>query len=128
MKKVIGIGGIFFKSANPPALKAWYKEHLGIEADQYGAVFPHNGFDTFDKESYTVWSPFVKDTGYFHPSNQPFMINFVVDDLLGLLEELTKAGIAQVGTMEEAEYGKFAWIMDIEGNKIELWEPPKKKV
>lgn len=127
MKKVIGIGGIFFKSENPVTLKAWYKKHLGIESDQYGAIFPSNGFSNFDKESYTVWSPFVKDTDYFHPSSQPFMINFVVDDLLGLLEELKKEGIEKVGEMEEAEYGKFAWVLDPEGNKIELWEPPKKK-
>lgn len=127
MKKVIGIGGIFFKSENPATLKAWYNKHLGINTDQYGSVFPMNGFENFDKESYTVWSPFANDTGYFHPSKQPFMINFVVDDLLGLLEELKKEGIEKVGEIEEAEYGKFAWILDPENNKIELWEPPKKK-
>jgi predicted enzyme related to lactoylglutathione lyase len=127
MKKVIGIGGIFFKSENPVALKAWYNKHLGINTDQYGAVFPMNGFASSDKEAMTVWNPFNKDTGYFHPSQQSFMVNFIVDDLLALLDELKKEGIEKVGEMEESEYGKFAWILDPENNKIELWEPPKKK-
>jgi predicted enzyme related to lactoylglutathione lyase len=127
MKKVTGIGGVFFKSENPTTLKAWYSKHLGINTDQYGAVFPMNGFESIDKDNLTVWSPFPKDTGYFHPSSQPFMINFIVDDLHALLEELKKEGIEKVGEVEEYEYGKFGWILDPENNKIELWEPPKKK-
>lgn len=122
MKKVTGIGGVFFKCKDPEKMKEWYRKHLGIESDQYGATFK---WDEGEGEStgQTAWSTFSEDTKYFSPSSQPFMINYRVHDLLSLLEELKKDGVEVVGGPDEFEYGKFAWIMDPEGNKIELWEP-----
>lgn len=122
MKKVTGIGGIFFKSENPEQTKSWYKEHLGIAADQYGANFKWLETDT-KKEGLTVWNPFPADTQHFAPSQQSFMINYRVADLEALLKELKAEGVTIVGDMQTFEYGKFAWILDPDGNKIELWEP-----
>ncbi|MCX2743626.1 VOC family protein [Mangrovivirga sp. M17] len=122
MAKVTGIGGVFFKSPDPEKLKKWYKEHLGIDYDQYGRVFKWQDGDAEGKGS-TTWCPFVGNTKYFSPSDHDYMINYRVDDLIELLGELDKKGIKQVGEMEDYPYGKFAWIMDPEGRKIELWEP-----
>lgn len=124
MPKVTGIGGIFFKTKDPDATKAWYQEHLGIPADEYGWSWGWRERDKPDEEGQTQWSPFKADTDYFSPSDAPFMVNYRVDDLDGLLAQLKAAGIEQVGEPEEYEYGKFAWIMDPDGVKIELWQPP----
>lgn len=123
MKRVIGIGGIFFKSKDPEKTRDWYKIHLGIQSDQYGGMFQWRKFNDPDKTGCTVWNPFPEETDYFSPSDQPFMFNYRVADLEKLLELLKQEGIEQVGEMQSFEYGKFAWIMDPDGNKIELWEP-----
>ncbi len=123
MKKVTGIGGIFFKSRNPEKLKSWYEKHLGIEAsDEAGAIFEWRDADDPDKSEYTVWGPFPRDTDYFQPSNASFMINYRVQHLEELIDELREAGLDVSGPAEHPE-GIFAWVMDPEGNKIELWEP-----
>ena len=122
-KRVTGIGGIFFKSNDPSFMRDWYSQHLGLNTDQYGTTFEWRHADDPSEKGHTVWSPFERDTKYFQPSKQDFMINFRVTDLEGLLEELKAAGIEQIGEMQTYEYGKFAHIMDPEGNKLELWEP-----
>lgn len=123
MKKVTGLGGIFFKTKNPEKNKEWYQKHLGIESDQYGGKFIWRDADNPDNKCITVWSPFPKDTEYFGDSKQEYMINYRVHDLEALLKELKKEGVQEVGEMESYEYGKFAWIKDPDGIKIELWEP-----
>ena len=123
MKKVTGLGGIFYKVKNTEEHKAWYKKHLGIESDQYGGKFTWREEDHPDKKAITAWSPFPSDTKYFDPSKQAFMINYRVHDLDALLIELKKAGVKLAGEPETYEYGKFAWIIDPDGYKVELWEP-----
>ncbi|SCY22959.1 D-isomer specific 2-hydroxyacid dehydrogenase, catalytic domain [Flavobacterium caeni] len=120
-KRVTGIGGFFFKSQNPTALKDWYGQHLGLNVDQWGCTFWWK--DAQGNDCSTQWSPFADDTKYFDPSEKQFMQNFRVHDLDGLLDKLRAAGVTLVGTPEAYDYGKFAWILDPEGNKIELWEP-----
>ena len=123
MKRVTGIGGIFFKSANPKALGEWYRDHLGLDvADWGGAIFTWGGTD--GAAGTTVWSPFAQDTGYMEPSSASFMVNFRVADLDALLAALRSEGCDVIGGPEASEQGKFGWVMDPEGNKIELWEPP----
>ena len=120
-KRVTGIGGVFFKSKDPKALVGWYTKHLGLKTDQYGSTFwwkDQNGDDCA-----TQWSPFKDDTTYFVPSEKQFMQNFRVHDLAALLQNLKQEGVTIVGEMESHSYGKFSWILDCEGNKIELWEP-----
>ncbi len=126
MGKIKALGGIFVKTKNSAELKKWYAEHLGAPVDDYGATFKFRDFDNPKKEEFAVWSPFKDDTTYFAPSKKEFMINFIVEDLDGLLKRLEKDGIKQTAKMEEYEYGRFAWIVDPEGTKIELWEPPTK--
>jgi len=127
MKRVTGIGGIFFKGQNAEALRSWYREHLGIEAEGDGGfVFEWLEVANPEEKGQTVWSIFAGHTKYFEPSTAPFMINYRVADLNALLEQLRAEGV-EVEKVEEHEYGKFAWIMDPEGNRIELWEPPKEK-
>ena len=121
LKRVTGIGGIFFKSENPNATKEWYKNHLGLPVNDYGCTF--RGKDSDGNDSATQWSPFAKDTKYFEPSEKQFMMNFRVDNLEALLKTLKDEGVTIVGEMESHDYGKFGWILDPEGNKIELWEP-----
>ncbi len=119
--RVTGLGGFFFKAADADALKKWYAEHLGLAVDDYGCTFwwrDENG----DKAS-TQWSVFKQDTSYFGPSEKPFMQNFRVDDLTSLLVDLKEKGVEILGEPECHDYGKFCWILDPEGNKIELWEP-----
>lgn len=120
-KRVTGIGGIFFKSENPTALKDWYKKHLGLNTDQYGCTFWWK--DKEGNDASTQWSPFGADTTCFEPSQKQFMQNFRVHDLDGLLAKLKEEGVTIVGEQEKYDYGKFGWIVDPEGNKIELWEP-----
>ena len=123
MKKATGIGGIFFKCKDPKKLREWYKTNLGLNTNQYGAVFEwRQGTDT-TKKGFTQWSPFNEKTKYFEPSVKEFMINYRVENLEGLLDQLKKSGVIITDTIQAVEYGKFAHIMDIEGNKIELWEP-----
>lgn len=122
-KRVTGIGGIFFKSQDPQKVRAWYEQHLGIPANEYGSIFAWRDKDDPQKEGTTVWNPFKAETKYFAPSQKDFMFNYRVENLTRLLELLKAEGVEQVGEMETYDYGKFAWIMDCEGNKIELWEP-----
>ena len=126
MKRVTGIGGIFFKAKNPDAMKQWYTEHLGITPKPDGYVsFDWRDIDNPDEKGTTVWSVFDANTEYFNPSQSPYMINYRVDDLEGLLQKLREEGVTVDEKTESHEYGKFGWIMDPEGNRIELWEPPK---
>lgn len=123
MKKVTGIGGIFFKCNDPDKMREWYKENLGIKTNQYGAVFEwYQGADS-TKKGFTTWSPFNDNTKYFEPSTKDFMINYRVENLESLVEELKKNGVTVVDSIESYDYGKFVHILDAEGNKIELWEP-----
>lgn len=125
MKRVTGIGGIFFKSRNPKALGAWYKAHLGIDVQEWGgAAFRWNGPDNPAGSGTTAWSPFAEDTNYFAPSSASFMINYRVEDLHALLALLRAEGVHVEDKVEESDYGKFGWIVDPEGNKVELWQPP----
>ena len=123
MKKVTGIGGIFFKCKDPEEMKQWYAKHLGLETGQYGTSFEWREANEGGKKGVTQWSPFNEHTTYFDPSEKGFMINYRVENLEALLEELIKEGVTIVDAMETYEYGKFVHILDPEGNKIELWEP-----
>ncbi len=122
-KRVTGIGGVFFKCEDPQKIKSWYAEHLGFVVDQYGSAFQWRQAEDQSKSGYTAWSPFSKDSDYFQPSKKEFMFNYRVTDLDVLLRNLRKEGVEVVGEIQEFDYGKFAHIMDCEGNKIELWEP-----
>ena len=123
LKRVTGIGGIFFKCKDPKKLREWYQTHLGLNTNQYGAVFEwYQGADS-TKKGFSQWSPFKETTKYFEPSTKEFMINYRVENLEALVEELKKEGVTVTDTIETYDYGKFVHIMDIEGNKIELWEP-----
>lgn len=118
-----GIGGIFFKTGNPEATRQWYREHLGINSGPYGGTFEWRHADKGSQKGFTAWSPFAADTKYFDPADKEFMINYRVDNLESLLSVLQEEGVQVVGEVEEYEYGKFGWIMDPNGLKIELWEP-----
>jgi catechol 2,3-dioxygenase-like lactoylglutathione lyase family enzyme len=125
MKRVTGIGGIFFKSKDPQALSAWYRQHLGIDVAEWGgAAFRWNGPDNPAGVGTTIWSPFAAETGYFAPSSASFMINYRVDDLHALLAVLRAEGVQVDEKVDESEYGKFGWVIDPDGNKLELWQPP----
>jgi predicted enzyme related to lactoylglutathione lyase len=121
-KRVTGIGGIFFKAEDPAAMREWYNQHLGLNAGQYGATFEWRHADKPELKAMTAWNTFPKTTKYFEPSQKDFMINLRVENLEWLLGELKKEGIEQIGEMQAYDYGKFAHIVDPEGNKIELWE------
>jgi len=118
--KVTGVGGFFFKSENPAALREWYKKHLGMDTNDYGCTFTWK--DGKGNDAATQWSPFAADTNYFEPSQKQFMQNFRVQNFDILIEQLKKEGVSLVGEPESYDYGKFGWILDPEGNKIELWE------
>ena len=120
-KRVTGIGGLFFKTEDPAKLKEWYKTHLGFNTDDYGCTFWWK--DNNNKPASTQWSPFKNDTAYFSPSKKDYMFNYRVENLVNLLTKLKDEGVTIIGEIEEYEYGKFGWILDPEGNKIELWEP-----
>jgi len=121
MAKVVGVGGVFFKSEDPEKLGTWYRKWLGVPVEPpYGASFrpgdvPPGGF--------TVWAPFRKETEYFNPSRREFMFNLMVDDLDGALAQVREGGAETVGGIIEEDYGRFGWFVDPEGNKVELWEP-----
>lgn len=123
MKKVTGIGGIFFKCKNPKETTEWYQTHLGLNTNPYGATFEWLEKSDEKKPAQTQWTPFANDTKYFQPSSQDFMINYRVHNLEALVEELKKEGVTIVDQLESYDYGKFIHILDNEGNKIELWEP-----
>lgn len=128
MKRVTGIGGLFFKSKDPHRLKEWYARHLDIKAEDDGTVrFWWRDDENPEDRGCTVWSPFPHNTTYFEPSKASFMFNYRVADLDSLLEQLRKEGVTVEDRVEEYEYGRFGWIMDPEGNRIELWEPANKK-
>lgn len=122
-RKVTGIGGIFFKADDPTALKAWYAKHLGLQTDQYGTNFEWIQANDSTLRGFTQWSPFSSKTTYFAPSEKEFMINYRVDNLERLIEELQINGVKILDEMESYDYGKFVHILDPENNKIELWEP-----
>ena len=123
MKRVTSIGGIFFKCKDPKKMREWYQTHLGLNTNQYGAVFEwYQGADS-TKKGFSQWSPFKETTKYFEPSTKEFMINYRVENLEALIEELKKEGVTVTDSLQTVDYGKFVHIMDIEGNKIELWEP-----
>jgi predicted enzyme related to lactoylglutathione lyase len=126
MKKVTGIGGIFFKCKDPKAINEWYKTHLGFDTSPYGTSFEWWQIDPAPggaKKGLTQWNPFAENTKYFEPSTKDFMINYRVENLEALVEELRKENVTIVDKIETYDYGKFVHILDIEGNKIQLWEP-----
>jgi predicted enzyme related to lactoylglutathione lyase len=123
MKRVTGIGGIFFKCKDPKKMNEWYNAHLGLNAGQYGASFEWYETPDSTKKATTQWTPFSETTKYFEPSSKDFMINYRVENLEALVEELKKEGVTVVDKIETYDYGKFVHILDPEGNKIELWEP-----
>lgn len=127
MKKVTGIGGIFFKCKDPKKVREWYGKHLGINAGDYGATFEWYEGEDSTKKGQTQWTPFDEKTKYFAPSEKEFMINYRVENLEALVEELKKEGVTIVDKIESYDYGKFVHILDVEGNKIELWEPADTK-
>ena len=123
LSKVTGLGGIFFKSKDPEKLKEWYSKNLGLKTDEYGSGFEWIPVSGKIKKGFTQWSPFADETKYFEPSEKEFMLNYRVENMDFLVEQLKKDGIILLDDIETYEYGKFVHIMDIEGNKIELWEP-----
>ena len=123
MKKVTGIGGVFFKCKDPKAMNEWYKTHLGIDVSDYGANFEWRELDDPTKKGSTAWNTFSETTKYFEPSTKDFMINYRVADLEALVAELKKEGVTIVDKIESYDYGKFVHIIDVEGNKVQLWEP-----
>jgi len=126
MKRVTGIGGVFFKSKDPKALGAWYKTHLGIAVEDWGgAAFRWGTPECPATSGTTIWIPFKNDTGYFAPSTVSFMVNYRVEDLHALLAALRSEGCHVEEKVEESEFGKFGWVIDPEGNKVELWQPPE---
>lgn len=128
MERVTGIGGIFFKSADPKALAAWYEKHLGVPVESWGgAQFKFADMEEADRESYLVWTPFKSDTKYFEPSAAQFMINFRVRNLDAMLTQLREAGVTVDTRVEESEFGRFGWCSDPDGNRLELWEPPSRR-
>ena len=123
MKKVTGIGGIFFKCKDPEKVKEWYKTHLGLNTDKYGTSFESRQSGNPNQKEFLQWSPFPDSTEYFKPSEKEFMINYRVENLEKLVEELKTSDVTILDEIESYDYGKFVHIMDIEDNKIELWEP-----
>lgn len=124
MARVTGIGGVFFKSTGDrAAIAAWYQKHLGMPLEDFGGAILRWPEDKAEDKGVTVWHVASKDSKWFSPSGSSFMINYRVDDLVALLEQLRASGVEIVQGPDSAENGKFAWIMDPDGNKIELWEP-----
>jgi lactoylglutathione lyase len=123
MKKVTGVGGIFFKCDNPKGMNEWYAQNLGLNATQYGAKFEWRNLDHPEVIGTTAWSTFPQTTQYFNPSTKPFMINYIVENIELLVEELKKNQVTVVDEIADYDYGKFVHILDPEGNIIELWEP-----
>ena len=125
MKRVTGIGGIFFNSPDPVTLRAWYNEHLGIDVQKWGgAAFDWTDSDGRPVAGTTAWSIAPAHSDQFAPSTAPFMVNYRVDDLDGLIRALREEGCNVLERIDDSEYGKFGWVIDPEGNKVELWQPP----
>jgi len=124
MRRVTGIGGVFFKAKDPKALAEWYRVHLGMKVEAWGGVAFRWADDNADGGGTTAWSPFKEDTSYFAPSTASFMINYRVEDLHALLAALRAEGCKVEDKVDESEFGKFGWVIDPEGNKVELWQPP----
>ena len=124
MKRVTGIGGIFFKAKDPKAMQAWYKQHLGIDVQDWGAVFSWADEDGQPVGGTTAWAISPAEDDAFAPSTASFMVNYRVADLRALLKALREEGCNVVDKFDDLEYGKFGWVIDPEGNKVELWEPP----
>ena len=125
MRRVTGIGGIFFKAKDAPALQAWYKRHLGMDVQDWGgAVFTGTDDEGKPVGGTTVWSVASAETDQFAPSNSTFMVNYRVDDLHALVKALREEGCNVLENVDDSDYGKFAWVIDPEGNKVELCEPP----
>ena len=123
LRRVTGIGGIFFKCKDPKKVREWYSKHLGLNTNQYGTVFEwRQGVDTTQK-GFTQWSPFSETTKYFAPSTRDFMINYRVANLEALVAQLKSEGVVVTDSIQTVDYGKFVHILDVEGNKVELWEP-----
>jgi len=120
--RVVGIGGVFFKSANRDQMREWYSKHLGLADQGQGAMLPWREHDDPQKEHVTVWTIFSASTDYI-PATQPFMINYIVDDMDALLDRLKQEGVKIDPKRMDESYGRFAWIYDLDGNKIELWQP-----
>jgi predicted enzyme related to lactoylglutathione lyase len=125
MRRVTGIGGIFFQAKDPVVLRAWYKRHLGIDVQEWGGA----AFDWTDEAGKptggtTAWCIGAADSNSYAPSQSSFMVNYRVEDLAGLLEALRSEGCNVLEKTDDSEYGKFGWVMDPEGNKVELWQPP----
>ena len=125
MAKVIGLGGLFFLCKDVDATRAWYTRVLGIEIDDYGgsSFSQADAAKTFPQGARTVWAPFKADSDYFKPSDSDFMMNLMVDDLDGMIERIRSEGVSLEGEPMSESYGKFAWLMDPDGRKIELWQP-----
>jgi len=121
--RILGIGGIFFKSANRDQMREWYSKHLGLADKGSGAMLPWRDHDDPKKEHITVWSIFAGSSNYFDPGHAPFMINYIVDDMDALLARLKEEGVKIDAKRMDESYGRFAWIYDSDGNKIELWQP-----
>jgi len=121
--RIVGIGGVFFKSANRDQTREWYAKHLGLNDTGHGAMLPWRDHEDPQKERTTVWTVFPATTKYFDPSPSPFMINYIVDDMDALLDRLKKEGVKIDPNRMDESYGRFAWIYDSDGNKIELWQP-----
>ncbi len=122
--RVIGIGGVFLKSPDRDRLVSWYRDNLGFNHEPSGVEFKWRAYDRPEAEHRTVWAIFPKTSTYFDPSHAQFMINYIVDDLDAILEKLGRNGVKIDPKREAYDYGRFAWIYDPDGNKIELWEPP----
>ena len=126
MKRVTGIGGIFFKAKDAPSLQAWYTQHLGIDVQPCGgAAFYWTDADVKPVGGTTAWLIASEKSDQFAPSSAPFMVNYRVADLHALVKALKEEGCNVLEKIDESEYGKFAWVIDPEGNKVELWEPPQ---
>jgi predicted enzyme related to lactoylglutathione lyase len=123
MKKVTGLGGVFFKCNDPKSMNDWYAKNLGLPVGEYGTTFEWLQADDPSKTGSTSWCTFSQDTKYFNPSEKPFMINYRVENLVALVEELKRDNVTIVDEISEYDYGKFVHILDPEGNIIELWEP-----
>ena len=125
MKRVTGIGGVFIKARDATKLRDWYRRHLGLDIQDWGGLtFRWHEPEAPTPDGATVWSVFDADSKYFDPSTAPFMINYRVEDLHALLALLRSEGCAVDDKVEESDYGKFGWVMDPEGNRVELWQPP----
>lgn len=121
--RITGIGGVFFKCNDPNAIKKWYAENFQLDVDKYGTMFKFYQENNPDRLGYLQWSPFSADTDYFSPSTKEFMINYRVENIEDLIEELKENGVTVLDEIATFDYGKFVHILDPEGNKIELWEP-----